>query len=300
METAMADRHGHFAWYELLTTDMQAARAFYGRVLGWQAKDASTAQFSYGVFSAGEATVGGLMELPEDARRMGATPRWVGYVAIDDVRRGVERVRGLGGAVLVPPTGTNIGTISIVADPQGATLALAQDLKQDQPQLDLGEPGHVGWHELFAADWTTAFAFYSGVFGWERTEIGIGSLKSYQLLSMAGRRVGGMFTKLPIVPLPFWLYYFNVPDVAIAAKAVIEGGGKIAQGPTELPDVGWVVRCIDPQGAMFALQGATNQSGIEQLSTAELGWSAEWGGFTSRGKISNTPSKKAPGPKPKR
>ena len=69
--------------------------------------------------------------------------------------------------------------------------------------------------------------------------------------------------------------------------------------PDQLPDVGWVLRCIDPQGAMFALQAATNQSGVEQLSTAELGWSAEWGGFTSRGKVSVKPAEKKPGSKPK-
>jgi uncharacterized protein len=295
----MGEDRGHFAWYELLTTDMAAARTFYGRVLGWEARDASTPQFAYSVFSAGETQVCGLMELPEEARRMGATPRWVGYVAVDDVRATSERLRRLRGKVFVPPTETNIGLISIVADPQGATLAVAQDLKLGQSQTELGELGHVGWHELFAGDWTTAFAFYSELFGWERAGTGIGSSESYQLLSKGGRRIGGMFNKLPIAPVPFWLYYFNVPDIAIAAKQVTDGGGRIAQGPTELPDVGWVLRCIDPQGAMFALQAATNQSGVEQLSTAELGWSAEWGGFTSRGKVSVKPAAKKPGSKPK-
>jgi uncharacterized protein len=295
----MADSHGHFAWYELLTTDMAAARTFYGRVLGWEARDASTPQFAYSVFSAGATQVCGLMELPEDARRMGATPRWVGYVAVDDVRATSERLRRLRGKVFVPPTETNIGLISIVADPQGATLAIAQDLKLGQAQSELGELGHVGWHELFATDWTTASAFYRELFGWECAGSGIGSSESYQLLSKDGLRIGGMFNKLPIAPVPFWLYYFNVPDIAIAAKQVTDGGGRIAQGPTELPDVGWALRCIDPQGAMFALQAATNQSGVEQLSTAELGWSAEWGGFTSRGKVSVKPAAKKPGSKPK-
>ena len=142
----MVDRHGHFGWYELLTTDMAAARAFYGRVLGWEALDASTPQFAYSVFSAGKTQVCGLMELPEDARRMGATPRWVGYVAVDDVRSTAERLRRLRGKVFVPPTETNIGLISIVADPQGATLAVAQDSKLGQPQTDMGELGNVGWH----------------------------------------------------------------------------------------------------------------------------------------------------------
>jgi uncharacterized protein len=297
----MVDRHGRFAWYELLTTDTEAARAFYGRVLGWRTQDASTPRFSYSVFSAGETAVCGLMDLPQDASRMGATPRWVGYVEVDDVHGAADHLRRLGGAVLVPPTETNIGLISIVADPQGATLALAQNLERRQPQAGFGDMGLVGWHELFAVDWTTAFAFYSELFGWRRADPDdVGSLKSYQVLSVGDRRFGGMFDKLPIAPFPFWLCYFNVPDIGVAARRVTEGGGRIAQGPTELPDLGWVVRCIDPQGAMFALQGAANQSGVEQLSTAELRWSAEWGGFESRGKVSVGAAEAKPRPKPKR
>jgi uncharacterized protein len=296
----MVDLHARFAWYELLTTDMAAASAFYGSVLGWRMRDASTPQFSYSVFSAGEAPVSGLMELPADGQKEGATPRWVGYIGVDDIRSTADRLRRLGGRVFVPPTETNIGLISIVADPQGATLALVQGLKQGEPRLELDKVGHVGWHELFAADWTSAFDFYSELFGWQRAESDIGSLKSYQLLSVGGRRIGGMFTKQPMAPFPFWLYYFNVPDVAIAARRVTDGGGRIAQGPTQVPDGGWIVRCVDPQGAMFALQGVTNQSGIEQLSTAELGWSATWGNFSSRGKISNPPDEKKTRPRPKR
>ena len=296
----MGEDRGHFAWYELLTTDMAVARTFYGRVLGWEARDASTPQFAYSVFSAGKAQVCGLMELPAEATRMGATPRWVGYVVADDVRATSDRLRRLGGAVLVPPTDTNIGRISIVADPQGATLAVAQGLKQGESRLELDNVGHVGWHELYAVDWTTAFAFYSELFGWQRAETDAGSLKSYQLLSSGGHRFGGMFTKPPMVPLPFWLYYFNVPDVAVSARRVTDGGGRVLQGPTQLPDnMGWIVRCTDPQGAMFALQGATNESGIEQLSTAELAWSAAWGEFTSRGRVSVKPAEKKPHSKPK-
>lgn len=294
----MVDLQAHFAWYELLTTDIAAASTFYSSVLGWRTHDASTPRFSYSIFSAGEAPVSGLMDLPPDGRKEGATPRWVGYIAVDDIRVTVDRLGRLGGRVFVPPTETNIGLISIVADPQGATLALVQGLKQGQPRLELDKVGHVGWHELFAVDWATAFGFYSELFGWQRAETDVGSLKSYQLLSVGGRRMGGMFTKLPMAPFPFWLYYFNVPDIAIAAKRVTDGGGRIAQGPTQLPDIGgWILRCIDPQGAMFALQGKTNQSGIEQLSTAELGWSATWGSYSSRGKISSKPGQKKPGPK---
>ena len=104
----MVDHHGLFVWYELLTTDIAAAKAFYGSVVGWGAEDASTAEFAYILFTAGHGPVGGLMDLPPEARKMGATPRWVGYVAVDDVDARAEQIKQLGGAIYVPPTDTNI------------------------------------------------------------------------------------------------------------------------------------------------------------------------------------------------
>ncbi len=35
----MSNSHGRFVWYELLTTDLAAAQAFYGDVVGWGAHD---------------------------------------------------------------------------------------------------------------------------------------------------------------------------------------------------------------------------------------------------------------------
>ena len=60
-------------------------------------------------------------------------------------------------------------------------------------------------------------------------------------------------------------------------------GGKVVQGPIELPDGIWIARCIDPQGAMFALRG--KWPGATSVPPLEIDWTAEWGGFTSRGRI---------------
>lgn len=281
----LSDVHGSFAWYELLTTDMAAAKTFYGRVVGWETRDASAA-FPYTVFSAGKAEIGGMMELPADARRMGATPRWVGYVAVDDIDDTVERLRRLGGAVFVPPTDSNIGRVAIVADPQTATFGLVSGLMQGEAVTGSEpQPGQVGWRELFAADGNKAFAFYRELFGWQPAAREDDPLDSYQLVAAGGRTIGGIFTKLPRAPVPFWLYYVNVSDIAVAAARVTEGGGRVVQGPMELFDGGWIARCIDPQGAMFSMQGKSSQSGIEPASTRELDWATEWGGFTSRGKV---------------
>ena len=81
----MVSSHGRFVWYELMTTDMEAAKAFYAEVVGWGTRDASTPGMPYTLFTAGEASVSGLMDLPEDARKMGVRPTWLGYVGVNDV-----------------------------------------------------------------------------------------------------------------------------------------------------------------------------------------------------------------------
>jgi hypothetical protein len=285
-EIGVVDHQGGFVWYELLTTDVAAAKAFYGAVIGWGAQDASTPNLAYALFSAGNAPVSGLMELPDDARKLGATPRWVGYVGVDDVDQTADRIKRLGGAVYVPPTDSNIGRISVVADPQSATLAVVKGLKPGlQQPVELGESGQVGWHELLAANWQTAFAFYREVFDWQQAAPEIGPMNSYQLISAGGQTIGGIFTKLPTVPLPFWLYYFNVGDIDVAAERVKSSGGRVAQGPVELPDGSWIARCIDPQGAMFALQGPRSRRDLDQAPAPEVAWSAQWGEITSRGRM---------------
>jgi len=286
----MVDNPGRFTWYELITTDMAAAKAFYAEVVGWGARDASTLDLHYTLFAAGSARISGLMDLPEDGRKMGATPRWMGYVGVDDVDAAADRIKRLGGAVYVPPTNSNIGRISVVADPQTATLGLVEGLKPGQQQpAELDEAGRVGWHELLAADWEKAFAFYGELFGWQKADAEIGPTDTYQLFSAGGQTIGGMLTKRPVEPVPYWLYYFNVGDIDAAAACVKTGGGRIFEGPLALPGGSWVARCTDPQGAFFALQGNRSLDGIGRAPASEVGWSTEWSGISSRGRLVTKP-----------
>ena len=253
----MVNSHGHFAWYELTTTDVEAAKAFYTDVMGWVAQDVSAPGRTYVLFTTGTALVSGLMDLPESARKTGAKPCWIGYVEVNDVDAATDRIKRIGGAVQVPPTDVpNISRFSVFTDPQAATLALVKSLNPDHEQpVDMGAPGRVGWHELLAAEWEKALAFYGELFDWKKADADIDATGAYQLFSAGGRAIGGMLTKPPTVPDPFWLYYFNVGDIDAAAKRVTTAGGRILDGPLELPGGGWIVHCTDPQGAVFALQG---------------------------------------------
>ena len=238
-----------------MTTDITIAKAFYASVVGWGARGASMPDSAYSLFTIGDSPVTGLMNMPEDARRTGVTPHWLGYVRVDDVDTAVDRTKQLGGAVYVPPTDVpNISRFSIVADPQMATLALVKGLKSGQAQsAEPGTPGRVGWHELLAADSEKAFAFYGELFGWQKADSHVGAMGKYQEFSAEGQTIGGMFTKPTTLPLPFWLYYFNIDDIQAAAKRVEAGGGQILYGPTAVPGGALIVHCTDPQGAIFAL-----------------------------------------------
>lgn len=278
----MVDHHGRFAWYELITTDVAAAQAFYTKVVGWNAQDASTPGLPYTLFTDGQASVSGLMDLPDEARRKGATPRWMGYVGVRDVDATVDRLKALGGAVYVPPTNTNIGRIAVVADPQAADLALVQGLKTGQRKAaDLGKTGRVGWNELLAADLQKAIAFYGELFGWQRADAEIGPGDGYQLFSAGGQMIGGMSTKRRTDPVPYWVYYINVDDIEAAMERVKTAGGRIFESPVETPGGSWIVRCGDPQGAPFALKGERNRDAV--------GWSTEWGEFSSKGRLVTPP-----------
>ena len=253
----MVGSHGRFVWYELMTSDVQAAKVFYASVVGWGTRDRSMPGMPYSLFTVGEASVSGLLGIPPAAGNMGARPSWIGYVGVDDVDATVDRIRHLGGAVHVPPRDIpDTSRYSLVADPQKATLALFKWLRPGHQQpAEPGAPGRIGWHELLAADWEKVWAFYGELFGWQKALVETGTMGTYQPFSAGGRTIGGMFTKPALVPAPFWLYYFNVDDIDAAAKRVKAGRGQILNGPIEVPDGSWVVQCTDPQGAIFALMG---------------------------------------------
>jgi len=253
----MTSSHGRFIWYELVTSDREAAAAFYADVVGWRTRDASKPGMPYTLFTTGDAAVSGLLGLSEEAKQMGVRPGWIGYVGVDDVDATTELIRQLGGAVHVRPQDIlGMSRFSIVADPQMAPLALFRWLHRgpEQPP-ELSTRGHVGWHELLAADWEKAWPFYSEVFRWQKAETDHGAAGTYQVFCVGEQRIGGMFTKPAIAPGPLWLYYFNVGDINAAAMRVKAGNGQIVKGPLEMPNGNWIVQCTDPEGAMFALLG---------------------------------------------
>jgi len=269
----MANLHGRFVWYELATTDIGAAKAFYADVVGWGTHDVSMGGADYTLFTAGGAPVSGLMNLPDEMRKSGLRSSWLGYVGVDDVDATAERIKELGGAVHVPPTDIpNVSRFSVAVDPQMATFALFKWFSPGQEHpVAPGALGGVGWHELLAADWEKAWTFYRELFGWQKAAADIGPMGTYQLFSAGGETIGGMFTKPSTAPVPFWLYYFNIGDIDVAMRRVKAGSGAILDSPIEVPGDRWIVRCTDPQGAMFALVGKRSHTGVGYFARVPSG-----------------------------
>jgi hypothetical protein len=252
----MSEYHGKFVWYELMTIDAPAAEVFYRGVMGWSAKTIDMPNMTYTMFSVGETGVGGMLTLPKQALDAGVPPYWIGYIAVDDVDAYAKKVTEEGGAIHVPPEDIpGVGRFGAVADPHGAGFALFKPLPGMQaPQVALDAVGHAGWRELYAGELNAAFAFYSKLFGWTKDQaVDMGAMGVYQLFATGGPAVGGMMTKPPSLPRPVWTYYFNVAGVKAAIARVEAGGGKVINGPHQVPGGHWIVQCLDPQGAMFAL-----------------------------------------------
>ena len=252
-----------FIWYELMTTDTEAAKAFYRTVVGWEIEDLGAPHAGYSLLKSEGRGVGGLMAQPEPARADGTAPAWFGYVAVPDADAGADAVAEGGGRVLRAPDDIpDVGRFAVVADPGGAAFMLLTptprgDAPTPQPRMT---PGHVGWHELYAADGDAAFHFYADRFGWaESSVMDMGAMGAYRIWSAedGGEAVGGMMTKPPQAPQAMWLYYFVVDSVDAAALRIAESGGTVRMGPMQVPDGSWVVQAFDPQGAMFALVSAT-------------------------------------------
>ena len=254
-KAGMGKSDGRFVWYELATTDVEKAKAFYSSVVGWGTADVSVPGSVYTLFTADGAPVVGLTRLQPGAQRTGVAPQWMGYIGVDDVDAVARRVKKLGGAVHVPPTDIpNVSRFSVIADPQMATIALikGREAGQEQPaQPDA--PGHVVWRELIATDWERAFLFYNKLLGWQKGASTPGPMGSYQEFSAGADTIGGMFNRPGMAGFSVWLYYFGVRDIGAAAKEVAAKGGAILYGPITVPGAARIIQCRDPQGAVFGL-----------------------------------------------
>ena len=116
-------QHGASSWNELMITDLNAAKAFYGELLGWTLQDIKAGDMDYTMIKMGDKEIGGMMAMPPEAD--GMPPAWGSYVTVDDVDACTSRAESLGAKVCVSPRDIpDVGRFSVITDPQGAMLSL--------------------------------------------------------------------------------------------------------------------------------------------------------------------------------
>jgi predicted enzyme related to lactoylglutathione lyase len=250
-----------FVWYDLVTSDSNAAATFYETVVGWKISDAGMPDRSYAILSTDTSMVGGLMALSKEACELGASSAWMGYIGVADVDLYAKRLFRAGGKIeRVPEDIPGIGRYAVVADPQGAVFILFTPSNSEKPVPVKPEDfGRIAWHELAATDTESAFSFYSSLFGWTRPEnVSTRESANRQAFATEGILLGAVDRSNK--PAAYWRYFFNVKDIARAVDRVTQGGGHITQGPSSIPGGRLMAHCTDPQGALFALVEMEQQS----------------------------------------
>jgi len=249
---------GEVVWYELMTSDVDAARRFYEPVLGWTIEKSSNAPNGYRMIAGSKGNVGGMMPLPRGAANTGMKPVWVPYIHVPNADEAAAKIKQDGGAIHIPGTDVpGAGRWSFVADPQGANFYVMTPMgppgtaTSHQP----GTPGYGGWHELHTTDVAKAFAFYARHFGWTTDgAIDMGPAGEYRMFKIGQVQSGGMM-KAANLPRPQWMIYFNVDNIDKAVARVNAAGGKVVHGPQEVPGGAYIINGVDPQGAAFNLVG---------------------------------------------
>jgi len=257
---------GQFVWCELMTRDIEKAKAFYGPVVHWRFSnwDGDTGGTPYIMMSRSDdpkESLGGFMEMREPEFPNELPSHFMGYISVDDADATTAKAVELGATVIHGPADIpNVGRFSIIADPQGAAFSILQSLNSEWEK----QPPRVGdvcWMELSTTDLEAGFAFYRDLFGWEiKQDMDMGDAGLYRLVTCPASPAegdygfGGMMTKAPDAPGPSaWTHIFWVPDLDASLATATELGGTVLSGPMDVPGGSRVAYLLDPEGTPFAL-----------------------------------------------
>lgn len=262
----MPNPTGSFIWYELMTTDPDAAAAFYGPVVGWTVTAHSSPEaggMDYRMIQRSDGGMaGGVLKLTEEMKSGGARPCWMPYLHVADVDAEIAAIEKEGGKVLMPPMDLEVGRIAMLADPQGVPIYIMKPIPPEgQPNaasdvFSETEVQRVRWNELASPDQAGSIDFYTRHFGFEFNEkMPMGEMGDYCFIHHGGKRLGAVMQRMNEQQPALWLFYFGVPSIAEAKTKVEAGGGQVIMGPMEVPGGDWIIVGIDPQGAGFGLVG---------------------------------------------
>jgi len=120
--------HGTFVWNELMTTDVEKAKAFYTKTVGWEIEAMQMPNGTYWIAKSGGTPVAGLMAMAPGVPA-GTPPNWLPYLEVDDVDTRCKAVTTNGGKVMRAPFDIpGVGRIAIVTDATGAAMGLMKSV----------------------------------------------------------------------------------------------------------------------------------------------------------------------------
>lgn len=265
----MATPAGSFIWYELMTPDADEASRFYGSVIGWHIADRpdpnSPGRDYRMIVRSGGGHAGGVLQLSPEMQASGAAPCWLTYLQVEDVAATAKAITADGGQVHMQMS-LPVGDVAMVSDPMGTVFYIMRPVPppgQPDAVSDVFHPTatqRVRWNELVTPDLARAKAFYSRHFGYAFNEpMSMGNMGEYCFFDHGGVRPGAMMQQVPDLKLGGWVFYFGVPSVLAAKRAIEAGGGHVLMGPHEVPGGDWVVVATDPRGAVFGVTGPQGQ-----------------------------------------
>lgn len=255
------------SWVSLYSPDIEASKAFYGTLLGWESYVLSSDLIGdYTVFTLPgppEGKVGGMSASDDPS----SPATWLLYFQGPDSEAFVQRVPDLGGRVLLPPSRLeDLGMMGLAQDTEGVEFGLWQPyLHQDAAVA--GGLDALSWVELASRDLPAARRFYEGLLDWSSVN------RSEDRLVWADRdgpvaEAAAMDDQRPSGDAPHWVPHFTVNDCDEAAARAAEAGARIRTAPVDR-DQGRFCDLIDPQGAHLALlcppHGKTPLQGFRSL-----------------------------------
>jgi len=245
---------GKVIWSDLVTDDVEAARRFYGDLLGWEFEDTTLSMGrKYVIARSGPMIVAGLV--PVAQREGGAEiSRWLPYLSVADVDAAVATATAGGATVAVGARDVALGRVAAIIDPEGAVIGLARSRIGDPDDRSTAPAaGRRVWTELLSNDPAASAAFYDAVAGYEvRTILRRGG--EYTLLSSGGVDRAGILRNPTDGWSPVWLTSFGVADAVAAAARAEALGGRLLLAPSPEVRDGRMAIVADPSGAIVVLQ----------------------------------------------
>jgi len=245
---------GHFSWVDLITTDLDAGARFYADLLELDAEPSPMSHGTYVMLKKDGQEVAGAIAMPPGSEGE-FPPSWVSYILIEDLDTAQKRCTELGGTNLMAREIEGAGRMAMIQDPSGGAVGLweADGFKGAGV---FNEPGTLTWNELVTRDLEACLPFYGELLGWQWKDMPMHDGSLYKMCMVGGRPNGGvmeMTSDWPEHTPPHWAVYLQVEEVDASAARVKELGGQVLKEPWDVPTVGRIAVCQDPQGAVFSL-----------------------------------------------